>query len=1241
MASRKRVGLVGLAVTLVGLSGLVGAGQQPERESSVKPDFDVRSERTPARASARALAELMGRERRRGGDRGDVTRLHPHTGAIRVLDAPGWSIAQSASTSDLRALLQRSADSLGLDDEDLESLTAVRDYVSRSTGLRHVTYAQTLGGLPVFGASIAMHIAPDGAVVRVTSSAARGAGRALANRISAEEAAAAAAGDILPGLRFVPLRTGSGPRADVARFARGEFKRDLTASLEWFAIDGTVRLAWHVEIEPEGVPQFYDVMIDAATGELLLRHNRVLDAEGSGRVIQSDQTQAADPRRPDQMPSGSGACPPVLNHQLRDLTQPFRDPATVLFNTGRLSGNNAHVFRGNSSTEGVLGTFDGTRWTFDSPFNSAASAETSLFFALNFAHDFFYDLGFDEASGNFQVNNFGRGGTGGDPITGLARAAGRNNATFQPAPEGQSPIMSMFLFDGSGCWAQDVDGDGSLDLDGDYDADIVLHEFHHGVSHRLNTSFTGSEANAMGEGGSDYFAYTVNGDTTLAEYAFPGGLRQINAKTYADWTCLLVIFCEEHANGEIWANVMWDVRERFRTDLVRGTEAAAINEASQLYVDALKLSPPSPTMLDMRDAMLLADSIRNPGTPNSQNYCRLWESFAARGMGVNATDTSDNGFNQVGAGFGGPAGCNAPPAPLTVSVSASDSTAHEAGPGTGAFTVSRSEASSTALTVNVTIAGSATPGSDYAPLSTTVTIPPDALTVVVPVGPIDDAIVEGNETVALAVAAGAGYLPGTPSSATVTIVSDDAAPDLTVTTLTVPAASGPGLTISVSDTTRNQGVGAAAASTTSFYLSLNTVLDTTDPQIGSRQVPGLSPSTNDVATTTLTIPVDTEPGTYRLFAKADGPSQLVESSEGNNARSATIRIGPDLTITALSTPANIAASVPFAASYTLANSGGIASGDSTTRFYLSPDPTLSTGDRALQSHSVGAIGVGASVPFNVMLSVPSDTEGGTYYVIAVADGNQQVPESSETNNARSDLTRVGSDLRVSALTVPVRASAGVSFTVSDTTKNFGVGNAGESHTAFYLSANVLLDASDKPLNVSRLVGPLLPNEQSVATSTITLPADTAPGAWYIIANADDSNEVAESNENNNSKFAAVNVGPDLSVSASTAPTTITAGTSITVSDTVKNSGIDPAGASTTRFYLSLNNALDGNDTPLNAERLVPSLVMNATSIGSTSVPIPSGFSGRYYLLIVADGYGVVAESSEVNNIRSIVVTINP
>jgi subtilase family serine protease len=1237
--ARMRIGLI-LAAVAVGLTGVQAGARQGQQEPgrAAKPNFDIRAARAPAQASVRALAELTRRSAER---QAAVARLHPHTGALRVLDSPGIATTPGAATAELQGVLLQIADRIGLDDDDVASLTAVRDYRSASTGLRHVTFAQAIDGLPVFGGIVSLHIAADGTIVRMTSSAARGAGRSRDFAVSAEAAAAAAAEDVSPGEPFAPVRLEAGS-ASHARFARGRFLRDVTSTLEWFAIDGGVRLAWHVEIEAVAHSQFYDIVIDASSGALLLRRNRVLDAQGSGRVIQSNATQAIDPRRPDEAPAGAAGCPPVINNELRDLTAPFRDTSTVLFNTGRLSGNNVHVYRGDPGTEGTLGTFDGTRWTFDAPFGTAASAETALFFALNYAHDFFYGLGFDEASGNFQADNFGRGGAGGDAIAGVARAAGRNNATFEPQPEGTSPIISMFLWDGSGCWSQDVDGDGTVDLDGDYDTDIILHEFHHGVSHRLNTQFTGEEAGAIGEGASDFFAYSINGDTTLAEYASPGaGIRSINSKTYADWLCLFGFFCEVHLNGEIWANVLWDVRERFRTDLDGGSEAAGINEAHQLYVDGLKLSPPAPTMLDLRDAMLLADSIRNPGSPRSQNFCALWEPFAGRGMGVNATDTADNGNNQVSASFAVPSGCQAPPAAQIVSIAATTATATEAGPANGAFTVSRTESSSNALVVNVSISGTATPGSDYDALPETVTIPPDAVSVVVPVAPINDTTVESNETVILRVVAGSGYTLGSPSSATVTIVSDDLAPDFSISAFTVPDAGAAGQQITVSDTTRNQGGGAGSPSKTSFYLSANGGLDGSDTLLGTRDVPALAPGATDTATTTLTIPDSAASGLKYIIAKADGPGLLKEVSESNNMRTDSIRIGPDLVISAMTTPAAGGAGLTLAVSTTITNQGAAASDVSTMRFYLSPNSVVDASDDTIGTRGVPQLLPGQSSTTTTNLAIPADTTAGLYYVIAVADADAFVPEASETNNARYNTTRIGPDLQVSVVTVPDRAGVGATISVGDTTRNAGLGGAAVSRTAFYLSTNATFDAGDFSLGTSRAVGPLAGGGLSSAMTPVTLPAEAAPGRWYVIARADDLGQVLETQETNNTKYDAIDIGPDLSVYTSSAASTAIAGTALTVTDTIKNSGIDAAAPSRTRYYLSLNGTLDGGDTPLSGQRDVPAIPYNTTNTGSAVVQIPPGLSGAYYLLIVADGFGDVAESSEANNVRARSLTINP
>jgi hypothetical protein len=50
------------------------------------------------------------------------------------------------------------------------------------------------------------------------------------------------------------------------------------------------------------------------------------------------------------------------------------------------------------------------------PRHSVNASITNLFYWNNLLHDLFYEYGFDEKAGNFQANNFDRGGTGGDPI---------------------------------------------------------------------------------------------------------------------------------------------------------------------------------------------------------------------------------------------------------------------------------------------------------------------------------------------------------------------------------------------------------------------------------------------------------------------------------------------------------------------------------------------------------------------------------------------------------------------------------------------------------------------------------------------------------------------------------------------------------------------------------------------------------------------------------------------------------
>jgi Calx-beta domain-containing protein len=108
-----------------------------------------------------------------------------------------------------------------------------------------------------------------------------------------------------------------------------------------------------------------------------------------------------------------------------------------------------------------------------------------------------------------------------------------------------------------------------------------------------------------------------------------------------------------------------------------------------------------------------------------------------------------------------------------VTVVASDNTAAESGANTGTFTISRSGPTTDPLTVNLSITGTATNGSDYSALSTSVVIPATQASVAVPVTPTNDAIHEDSEDVIVTVTANALYTVGSPSAATVTISDDD------------------------------------------------------------------------------------------------------------------------------------------------------------------------------------------------------------------------------------------------------------------------------------------------------------------------------------------------------------------------------------------------------------------------------------------------------------------------------------
>jgi uncharacterized repeat protein (TIGR01451 family) len=298
---------------------------------------------------------------------------------------------------------------------------------------------------------------------------------------------------------------------------------------------------------------------------------------------------------------------------------------------------------------------------------------TDMFYMVNWYHDRLYELGFDEAAGNFQQTNFSGMGLGNDRVLGDAEDnSGTNNANFSTPPDGTSGRAQMYRFTGP-----------TIDRDGSIDAEILLHELTHGTSNRLIGNAVGinwDPARGMGEGWSDFVALSLLNNTNAddpnghyaeggwATYKFAGlttytdnyiyGIRRfpyttdhsVNPMTWADVDDVTNNLSggippdplgvnnnggmEVHNSGEIWALTLWGVRARVIADPAgaNGDVPTGNHTMLQMVIDGLKMTPINPSFTDARDAIIAADC----ATSACANESSIWTGFADRGLGYGA-----------------------------------------------------------------------------------------------------------------------------------------------------------------------------------------------------------------------------------------------------------------------------------------------------------------------------------------------------------------------------------------------------------------------------------------------------------------------------------------------------------------------------------------------------------------------------------------------------------------------------
>jgi extracellular elastinolytic metalloproteinase len=648
------------AVTIGIVAAMLTAGAVPVGTAA---DRDTR----PRIVTSGASETLTARQRLFG-------RLGPNTvletdarlGSLRIVG----SLDASLTVPSLRppaaialGFVRRNMAALGVTQEQLRSLGPVSDYVD-ILGTHHLSWTQRSGGIRVFHAGLRAAVSRAGELVTVTGPLASGVTRAeptfTLGRAEALGSARATAG--IAKSRSHPLDQ---------------------AERVWFPTASGVRAAYRTQTFV-AADRIDISIIDAANGRLLWRTNLVQSADQVGSGL-------AWPYYPSTAIPGGGGVQGPVSFPVADATA--------------LSGNNAHVFtdiRGMYAFEprpkdevaaadsGTLDWSDPAQldttsadqncsptiactWDRTTPFswraNRRASA-TSAYWVLNHFHDHAETspIGFTEAAGNFQVvNDDGTGGEGGDPVmTASLLGAGEdhglpayslNNAFMGTPPDGESPVMGMFLFREERYPPYVPFGPDIPSSDSGVDASVLYHEYVHGLSNRLviypdgESALDAYQSWAMGEAWSDWYAldllekegyiddtaaadviegqYITGGpgiryqatdcdvSSSASECPNPVGGAGPGGYTYGDMGHV-TLGNGVHSDGEIWAQTLWDLRESIGSD-----------DAEMLVTRAMELSPPGPSYLDMRNSILQADQLAFAGA----NVGDIWDVFAARGMG--------------------------------------------------------------------------------------------------------------------------------------------------------------------------------------------------------------------------------------------------------------------------------------------------------------------------------------------------------------------------------------------------------------------------------------------------------------------------------------------------------------------------------------------------------------------------------------------------------------------------------
>ncbi len=425
---------------------------------------------------------------REGGKQGLEALRAAKGGASSAGDAPRETHEEAA-----RAHLATYATLYGLSAEDLANAKVVHTH-DIGRGPIIVQFQQVVDGVEVFREQARLVMARDHQLIALSGHIASAPETKFKDgksfRLDGRDAIAAAYTDLsgqaltAGELEQQPLGEGHylhfAPRG-AASGRPGAMTQPARAKQVWFHQPERLIPAWYVEVDaalPEGGSDAFSYVISAVDGAVLTRHNLTADASNvfTYRVWASAPTDVNNPAFPYDEPIGDLYAPhptgvpdglqPTLVAQadvtLASSPYPYIAGAWLPTDATETNGNNVDAYMDLGLPDGFSPDAGDFRADVTAPnqflrtYNAALplatnqqkAALTQMFYNVNFFHDWYYGSGFDEAAGNAQANNYGRGGLQNDSIKAEGQdSSGRNNATMQTPADGARPRMQMYVFD--------------------------------------------------------------------------------------------------------------------------------------------------------------------------------------------------------------------------------------------------------------------------------------------------------------------------------------------------------------------------------------------------------------------------------------------------------------------------------------------------------------------------------------------------------------------------------------------------------------------------------------------------------------------------------------------------------------------------------------------------------------------------------------------------------------------------